>query len=138
MADQSTLRNQRSGDFHRNVAPPIPFKKRKGKEKSDSRKDLTFSVLINSASNDEITKHNSVSLHVSTFDTGTPEEYCAWRESIDSLIQRKKCNTYLERYNIYKTVFSGTSLETFNAKHDEFNESQPAPAPSIKRQSNSC
>jgi hypothetical protein len=80
------------------------------------------------ASNDEITKHNSVSLHVPGLIL-EPQKSTAPGESIE-VSSSARSNTHLERYNIYKTVFSGTSLETFNAKHDEFHESQPPPAPS--------
>jgi hypothetical protein len=135
---------QRSGDYYKNVPPPIKFNKGKPKKEKTSDEDkaklaiktLEFSVLLDANSDEDITKSNSVLMKVLTLESATPEQYCMWRASIDQLLKRKKCTSASMILTMYQTVFAGNYLKIFNSRYEQYEAQQPAPAASTSTNEN--
>ena len=138
MAGHSTLRsNTGSVAAAPAVEPPIPFKKpkSKGNKKGDDVEDAIhyrqYSVRLDPKSEDDMDKHNTYKKSVPTFETGTPEEWCEWRETIDDLLTSLQFTKADEHYNIYQSLFTGQALKEFMTFYkQECEEDQPPPAES--------
>ena len=123
-------------------APPIPFypkesknNKKKSKEESDSEDDedrtkyCTISLKLDPDKPlDE--EGNKVTHKIPSFESGTPEEYCQWRENVDEVFDRKDmCNTH-EMASCFKSFLRGKAREGFKtsmAHTKEYNKTWRTP-----------
>ena len=107
-------------------APPIPFypkepkshKKKSNKDDSDSEdeddktKYCTISLKLDPDKPlDE--EGNKVTHKIPIFESGTPEEYCKWRENVDEVFDRKDLENAREMGNHFKSFLRGKAREDF-------------------------
>ena len=106
-------------------APPIPFypkesksHKKKSKDDSDSEdeddktKYCTISLKLDPDKPlDE--EGNKVTHKIPIFESGTPEEYCQWRENVDEVFDRKDLENAREMGNHFKSFLRGKAREDF-------------------------
>ncbi|MGL5934058.1 MAG: hypothetical protein ACRCZI_00395 [Cetobacterium sp.] len=127
----SSLRNtaRKDADEHWRLTsllwqPAIPFDpkkgkswdKRKGSKDGDSSDDDNDTVTLQAKINaeGELTENNTVSHKVPKFKTGTPEEYCTWRNTVEEFFAQRGCaEDPKEQLGIYRSLFQGPTLVDF-------------------------